>query len=378
MENQANLIYFLNSLKGELGFENLIDFENKIENNFHFRFKVQKFVFLAKYFGWNNSYTFTLYPRGPYSSALAEDYYSNTFKHLKSDAPDFKKDSFKEFVEGMSEYDLEATSTILFYKNFSDDFSLNDAITILNEIKPHIGRSIVEKSYYDVSNMAAVENLISPEISPGLLKDIRSGLLHKIIRFISIFDKFEGSYNSRYLVLSLNYLKGVLINQTLDITLENDLLGFISKYLSKIDEIRILCSGNGDILKNMNLKSIKKSFNNLENYIGCELGILPRFNESEEFSIREIYREYFMILDFVLTEVISKYDELADCDLYFENEAGKPAFEFYVKSEEKLSYEKWDQLTFEIISMVHDFCAGSNLEDIFKTISIFLIDEQVI
>lgn len=101
-------------------------------------------MFLAKYFGWNNHYRFTLYPRGPYSSALAEDYHSNAFNHVKSNAIDFEMDSFKEFVEGKSEYDLEATSTILFYKSFREDFSLNYAIVTLKEIKPHIGPSIVE------------------------------------------------------------------------------------------------------------------------------------------------------------------------------------------------------------------------------------------
>lgn len=376
MEDRAKLIYFIYSVKDELGFENQMDFENKIENNFNFRFKVQKFVFLSKYFGWNNHYKFTLYPRGPYSSVLAEDYHSNAFIHVKSNAIDFEMDSFKEFVEGKSEYDLEATSTILFYKSFSEDFSLNDAIAALKEIKPHIDQRIVEKAYFDTSNMAAVENLISPGISSNLLEDIKSDILHKTIKLISIFEKFEMSYNSKYLVLSLNYLKNVLMKETLDSNLKNDLLESISKHISKIDEIHTLCNLNEDILKDMNLNHIKESFNRLENYIGCELDITPRFNESEEFDIRKIYEEHFMIKDFILDEIIPKYDELVSCDLYFENEVGKPAFEFYIRYKEKISYDERNIMFHDIVSDIYDFCVSSNLEDIFKTISIFLVRQH--
>ena len=58
------LAFFLNLFKEELRFEDADDFNNKIRLDFNFRFKIQKFVFLAKYFGWNNSYVFNLHHNG--------------------------------------------------------------------------------------------------------------------------------------------------------------------------------------------------------------------------------------------------------------------------------------------------------------------------
>ena len=63
-------------MKEELEFKDPEDFRNKVESDLDFKFKIQKFVFLAKYFGWNNSYLYYLYILGSYSPRLADDYYS--------------------------------------------------------------------------------------------------------------------------------------------------------------------------------------------------------------------------------------------------------------------------------------------------------------
>lgn len=375
MQNRSNLAYFLNELKDELGFETSDDFANKIENSFNFRFKVQKFVFLAKYFGWDNGYRFTLYPRGPYSSALAEDYYSDVFDNVGEAAADFNMDTFKEFACGKSEYDLEATSTILYCRSLNGDFSLDDALTTLNRIKPHINSSIVERAYQEIINLPADVDIVCPISSSGYLENLKSALLDKILLSISIFEKFELSHNSKFIVLSLNYLKNVLINETLKDNLKNDLFGFISRYLSKIDEIQVMSNDDGVILKNMNLNKIEEFFNRLENYIGHELNILSGFSEYQEFDIHRIYAEYYLILDFILDNFVEKYDDLITCELYFKDECGRPAFEYFIKSKEKLSYTKRKSLTHEIIEEVYDFCLSSDLVEIFKTISIFLVNQ---
>ena len=38
-------------MKDELGFEDSEDFKNKVESDLDFKIRIQKFVFLAKYFG---------------------------------------------------------------------------------------------------------------------------------------------------------------------------------------------------------------------------------------------------------------------------------------------------------------------------------------
>ena len=45
------------------------------EQNFKNRFMIQKYVYLAKYFGLDMGYGFSMYLHGPYSKTLLDDYY---------------------------------------------------------------------------------------------------------------------------------------------------------------------------------------------------------------------------------------------------------------------------------------------------------------
>ena len=370
MNDKANLLWFLNSQKEELNFNDAHDFKNKIASDFNFRFKIQKFVFLAKYFGWDNEYKFALYPRGPYSSVLAEDYYSNISNSMSLDISNFKKDSFEEFIHGKSEYDLEAASTILYYKGFNQTFSLNDAILTLNKIKPHITSDIVKKAYYDVDNLSIIKDITSNSVSNDFLKNFKSGLLNKIVKLIAQTEKINFSNNSKHIILSLNYLKNILINETLDNNPKNDLLSFISRYVAKIEELFILSRKDGEILKNMDIAGIKELFSKLEDYIKWELDF-SGLNETKGLGV---FEEYYLIKKFILEEIISKYKNLATCDLYFEDEIGNSAFEYYIRTHVYLSYDIRKELLHDIITKVYEFCINLDLEDIFKTISIFLVN----
>ena len=49
-------------MKDELDFSGAEDFKDKVhlKENLRFRIKIQKFVYLAKYFGWENSYSYNM------------------------------------------------------------------------------------------------------------------------------------------------------------------------------------------------------------------------------------------------------------------------------------------------------------------------------
>lgn len=101
MNNKNHLCYFLNSMKDELDFNDAEDFKSKVhlKDNLEFRIKIQKFVFLAKYFGWNNTYSYNMYHHGPYSPVLSDDYHSSeVFDNTPLQIEDFNLDSFKKFV----------------------------------------------------------------------------------------------------------------------------------------------------------------------------------------------------------------------------------------------------------------------------------------
>ena len=110
----------MNHVKDSWSFSDVEDFVDKIRNDFNFRWNVQKFVYIAKYFGWNHSYKYSLYIMGSYSSALADEYYNEDilkYSPLKIDG--FDSNSFNAFVGGKSIPYLQSASTILVVKRIS-------------------------------------------------------------------------------------------------------------------------------------------------------------------------------------------------------------------------------------------------------------------
>jgi uncharacterized protein YwgA len=133
--------------------------DESMGDNFENRFKIQKYVFLAKYFGLDMKYDYNLYIHGPYSSALADDYYElatnlvrNNNNNNRNDIdankkkpplPDtFDANAFYGFVAGKNLEWLEAASTLLsLNESFTDRESLLDRIT---NMKDHIPREKIE------------------------------------------------------------------------------------------------------------------------------------------------------------------------------------------------------------------------------------------
>lgn len=68
-ERLVELKAFISFLKERIGFD--FDVEN-----FNHRIALQKYVFIAKQLGWDNTYSYNIYVRGPYSPDLANDYYA--------------------------------------------------------------------------------------------------------------------------------------------------------------------------------------------------------------------------------------------------------------------------------------------------------------
>ena len=102
-------------MKEILKFENPKDFQKKINESKEFRIRIQKLVYLSKFFGWENSYIFTLNERGPYSINLADNYYDNKlFNENAIEIHNFKIEEFFEFIEEKSNEFLEASSTLIY------------------------------------------------------------------------------------------------------------------------------------------------------------------------------------------------------------------------------------------------------------------------
>ena len=279
MSTIGHFVYFINIVKDSLAFSDAEDFTNKIRNDFNFRLKVQKFVYIAKYFGWNHSYRYSLYKRGPYSNALANEYYSDDIlKYSPLEINGFDLNSFNDFVDGKSIHYLESASTILYYMGTEENFTRDDAIEKLFMIKPHIDSEIVGNAYDDIIrlNFFKNNNVYEIIVIDDNLEDIKEILLNQINDYVDYFTDFGECNNSIIVSGSLDYLSMVLEKETLDLEMENDLLELLSNYVLDVKKIYAWCGGNPKVFEYMNLNSLENKFNRIQDYISQELGIFPR------------------------------------------------------------------------------------------------------
>src|SRR5918996_68369 len=103
----------------------VFDILGEEDYNFNIRFLIQKYVYLARKFGLDMDYRFSMYLHGPYSSVLAADYYR--LAKIKNDDEEWYRtlasedlnslsnldESFFDFVEGRDLEWLEAATTLL-------------------------------------------------------------------------------------------------------------------------------------------------------------------------------------------------------------------------------------------------------------------------
>ena len=111
------------NLEGFIGFlekHGLVEFDvDGVGETYHTnRVKLQKYVFLAKYFGMPFRYKYDIYLYGPFSDALAVDYYAlarsgRQAGKIPAAVPDeFRKDDFLKAVRNDSDW-LEIAATIV-------------------------------------------------------------------------------------------------------------------------------------------------------------------------------------------------------------------------------------------------------------------------
>jgi uncharacterized protein YwgA len=154
--NKDKLKKFIYLLKNEIGFDfNINEFDDRI--------KLQKYVFISKYFGYDHDYNFNIYLRGPYSSDLAEDYYNiSDNKNNEEIIPDLDIDtkSFKKLVDDKQIEWLESATTMLsiYSTYYSKDEVEKDKvegerlIRDTQTIKEKINGNVIKHVFNDLKN----------------------------------------------------------------------------------------------------------------------------------------------------------------------------------------------------------------------------------
>ena len=113
-------------------------------NDFDDRLTMQKGCYILNSWGFGPMYRFSLYIRGPYSSELADDYYSlgNDVGEI-TDVPDEAVERLSEiFGKGLGY--AEAYATVLLVKNNSPGASYDSIHRRALELKPHLSNEVKE------------------------------------------------------------------------------------------------------------------------------------------------------------------------------------------------------------------------------------------
>lgn len=117
----------------------------------------------------------------------------------------------------------------------------------------------------------------------------------------------------------------------------------------------------------------------------------PQFQESNEIidkkSTKGLYiygeynpyyeenKNYYKIKDFIIDNYFDKYPELRYCYLYFKDEEGNPAVEYYLKHVNYWDFEKRKEVQLEILKGLSDFCKDNDMMEEYRILSIFITQE---
>ncbi|MEM3951833.1 MAG: hypothetical protein QXT92_00135 [Nitrososphaerota archaeon] len=131
------LTVFIQFLRDRLGYV------FNVEEEFDKRFLLQKYVFMARYFGLDMGYDYPLYIYGPYSGELEDDYYElSSLETLpKTGLPSgFDAGGFIELVRGRDARWLEVAASILSVLEEYPSLSEDEVYGILRMSKPWLTR----------------------------------------------------------------------------------------------------------------------------------------------------------------------------------------------------------------------------------------------
>lgn len=156
MGDKNKLKNFIEFLSNKVGFTFDID-------DFDHRIKLQKYVYIAKEFGWNHTYYYNIYIRGPYSSKLAKDYYDLTDVDPEP-ILSLAEDAFTELVIKKDTSWLEVAATMLSlhksYRNHYESRELeNNVINRTMELKSSIHENIICDAYKELKSIGLLTTI---------------------------------------------------------------------------------------------------------------------------------------------------------------------------------------------------------------------------
>jgi len=279
MSEINNLIYFFESIQDLLPFENENDFKTQINESKEFRIKVQKLVYLSKFFGWDNPYVFTLAPRGPYSVELKHIYSKvNLFDNESTVIADFNKDDFVNFSKNKNTLFLEAATTILYTLGENIlNLGADECVYLIHSLKQHLSSEIIKDAYYSVLNYNLYNK--NSNITKSEIISLSNEINNDISQLTEHFEAFEGSRNKIIVLGSVDYMRIALREANLNMVDEYDLMIFVQRYLVAIEQISTKYSPDEFI--ELDLKYLEEFFDQFQKYVSEELKIIKKIDDDD-------------------------------------------------------------------------------------------------
>ena len=276
MSEINNLVYFLNSIKDLLPFEDKNDFAKKINENKDFRIKVQKLVYLSKFFGWDNPFIFTLAERGPYSVELKQAYsMDNLFENLPEKINGFDLSAIRNFIKNQNLLFIEASATILYQSN--DEISEEDCITSIHSLKQHISPDIISDAYKSIGNFQLYNKTI---LHTDEINNLKNQINIRIKKLTDDFEKFEPYTNQIMVTGTMDYMRIALRESDLNLNDTYDLIMFIDRYLDIIEQLFNQITSEEEFIY-MDLGHLEEIFNQFQDFISEEHHIIKRIDDND-------------------------------------------------------------------------------------------------
>lgn len=123
-----------------------------------------------------------------------------------------------------------------------------------------------------------------------------------------------------------------------------------------------------EILKKIEYPVHEDYHNNKVNYLNNLFNNHNNINDEES--------KYYMIYDYILSEIIPKYDEIYSCDMFHEDEDGYPCIRYYLRYDMKLTFEEREKIHHEILVELYDYSKKQNITREFMKTTIFMVERR--
>ena len=129
-------------------------------------------------------------------------------------------------------------------------------------------------------------------------------------------------------------------------------------------------------MTSLELKWEEISMNEINDYntLNSQNIIYPTLNEYlDNIKTDYTYNPFILIRNYIISDIIPIYENLASCEMFKEDEEGNEEIEYYIKFVGHLSFSERKELHYTILEKIKEFLYDMGFFDEFKEISIFLI-----